>query len=215
VYIAPYTNAIFHSTGNGTWTQEVLTSGWTFQGIWGAGPNDVYTYPIDLYSTGNGTWTPITISTTEVIMNIWGSSATDVYAVGDLMTLYHKNSNGTWSGQNPGWTSPLWMSGSSASDLYVITAQQVFHSRGDGSWTPQSPSLQSAENMTTIWALSPTATYATTTGGAVLRSGGDGVWVKQLLLPTNTSFTVNGIWGTSPNNLYVVTDIGVYHGIAP
>ena len=176
--------------------------------MWGSGPSDVYVYDgPPMHSTGNNQWTPITIYTIDAIMNVWGSSATDVYAVGDLTRLFHKGPSGTWTSTTPGWTSALWMSGSSATDLYVITATQLYHSTGNGTWKMQTVPLRSGEQMLRTWALSATAVYVTTYG-SVLRSGGDGTWLAQIVEPNDPTLAVNQIWGTSPKNLYVATEKG-------
>jgi hypothetical protein len=221
IYVAPYINAILHSTGDGTWQHQPFSSGYTFDGVWGSGRNDVYAYgPGAFHSTGGGLWTiPGQDITTlgchgEPILSMWGSSATDVYAAGGVQDVYHSRGDGTWGVTLDASPNPMSVSGSSATDVYAINGSKLFHSTGNGTWRVQSVPLGDRDYMLSVWALRKDAVYITT-GNAVLRSGGDGNWVEQVITPNNPTLNINGIWGTSPTNLYLATYAGVLHGTFP
>ena len=94
------------------------------------------------------------------------------------------------------------VTGSSATDVYAISAKQLFHSHGDGNWAPQSIPLRPGDLFMSVWALAPNAVYATS-HGAFLRLGGDGRWVSQIVAPLNRRycFISTAVGVSSPTNL--------------
>lgn len=87
--------AIYHSTGDGTWTQQTGPSGGnTFEDVWGSGPNDIYLASQTggvYHSAGDGTWSKITAIANGVSpVGVWGASAGDVYVVGRNQILHYK-----------------------------------------------------------------------------------------------------------------------------
>ncbi len=224
VYIAPYINTILHSTGDGGWEHEPQAAGTTFQGIWGSGPNDVYAYwGGAIHSDGGGVWqTPAQDIAKngfqgEPILAMWGSSSTDVYAVGGAMDVYHSKGDGTWGKVfTPAQVPPLGVWGSSATDVYVIARTTVYHSTDGKNWAPQAVPLGDVETLSSVWVLDAHDVYVGTSRARIMRSGGDGRWVADTIDPALMYTTVvRGFWGTSPKNLYVAMDAGIYHGTAP
>jgi hypothetical protein len=212
IYVAAYINTILHSVGDGTWQHEALPSGTTFQGVWGSGPNDVYVYyGAYVHSTGGGIWSPVEqVTMDEVVTSMWGSSATDVWAAGDITHVYHSRGEGTgWTAQAPGGQTFVGVGGSGPNDIYAASSKQMFHSTGNGTWQQQPLQFQFVNVLTSVWALSPQAVYATSAQGSVFRSSGDGTWTEQVIA---RGLGINAIWGTSPTNLYLATAGGVWHG---
>lgn len=215
IYAAADANVILHSTGDGVWKHENFQAGTTFEGVWGSGPNDVYAFRAGYYhGTGNGMWSakPTPVSQSEPIVAMWGSSATNVYAVGGTSLVYHSKGDGTpWASEEPGGTTFQDISGSGATDVYLVSFTQLFHSTGDGKWAEQKVPREDGQLLASVYALSSSAVYVGGRG-TLFRSGGDGRWFPQVIDPANPNLTIEGVWGTSPTNLYLATHFGVYHG---
>jgi hypothetical protein len=224
VYISTFSNAILHSAGDGAWNHIVFAAGRTFRDIWGSGPNDVYALSGGATRFKSGMWVepPEQVSTMgEPLIAIWGSSASDVYIAGAGKFIYHSTGDGRWQAQATAAVYLVDISGVNKNDVYAISGNAVFHSRGDGSWQPQSlPPLHAddgsiPESLISVWALDSSAIYIGTLDGRLLRSGGDGTWLAQDVDSTTKVGAVDGIWGTSPTDLYLATPYGVFHGTAP
>ena len=218
IYISVRSNVVLHSTGNGVWDHHVFQSGVTFSGVWGSGPNDVYVFEAGAdHTKGDGTWSPQIIEPDgQPTLAMWGSSATDVYAGAALGTVYHSVGNGIWIPQKQklgvGTSSEIaGIAGSGPTDIYAITYKQIFHSNGDGAWKIQNLTLATLESLTCVWALDKSAIYIGSSSN-LYRSGGDGVWLGQPIDPKHPSMSIYAVWGTSVNNLYVATTLGIYHG---
>jgi hypothetical protein len=119
---------ILHSTGNGTWTPETVTTPSSVSGflaVWGSSSTDIYAAGTDgtlvggviYHSTGNGMWTPVSTGSKHAIWGLWGSAAGDIYAAGDAILHYN---GASWSPVvNPG-TGALAIWGSAAHDVYGV-----------------------------------------------------------------------------------------------
>jgi hypothetical protein len=106
--------------------------------------------------------------------------------------------------------------GTSATDIYATGSGKILHSTGDGKWTAQYDPGQNVVVLPAVWALNGSAIYVCTHDDKLMRSGGDGRWVSDIIDPSKPNLWVEGVWGTSTENLYVVTSgSGVYHGVKP
>ena len=172
-------DAMFHSTGDGTWTAQTTGVVQAIYGIWAAArrtstrPAETNRWGTVLYSTGDGSWTLQATVNANLAM-IWGSGPKDLDAIGvgeigTTFTGYISRSPGdyTWSGQvlnpDPG-TGNIW--GSSATDVYIVGGPGfVLHSTGDGTWTSESTGQPNAgaSDVYAIGAAAPTtSTWAVT-----------------------------------------------------
>jgi hypothetical protein len=211
IYISVYSNVILHSTGNGTWDHQITTAGYTFHDVWGVGPNDVYASGSTvMHSTGDGIWSD---SWGFSVKAVWGSSPTDVYSTGGTDVI-HLTSRG-WTREPTSATNLEDVFGSGPDDVYAIGSGKILHSTGDGVWTVQADSATTGGGVTCIWALEPHAVYVGTNDSRVLYSGGDGRWFSQTVDASKPSLNIEGIWGASPENLYIATGVGIYHGVKP
>jgi photosystem II stability/assembly factor-like uncharacterized protein len=85
---------------------------------------------------------------------------------------------------------------------------------GDGVWTVQydpNPPVY----VSYVFALGKNAIYVCSDGAGLLTSGGDGRWHSVIVDPTKPTLYLNSVWGTSPENLYVLGPTGMYHGVKP
>lgn len=85
-----------------------------------------------------------------------------------------------------------------------------FGSWGDEIWTNRYPEEIGNDLVTNIFGVDKHTSYATTQGGDVLRSGGDGRWVGDRI--EGISPHLQCIWGTAPDNMYVCGGRGVDRG---
>jgi hypothetical protein len=79
VYVGTTGPAVYHSTGNGQWTRQMVGTSMLYsQGLWGSGPHDVYVAksgPLPtaateglFHSTGDGNWTTASPTTTPLTL---------------------------------------------------------------------------------------------------------------------------------------------------
>ncbi len=148
--------------------------------------------------------------------SVWGAAPDDVYAVGgnnDKGVLYHFDGT-SWSPEAVPGSPPLlnWIDGS-AGDPWIVGNEGVAMVRTDESWerrdTPTSQPLWG------VWATSSSEVWAvggdplTQDPGVVVHYQG-GSWTEvelpELDRPSRALFKV---WGTAPDNVYVVGDGGV------
>jgi hypothetical protein len=107
----------------------------------------------------------------------------------------------------------VWASG--PNDIYVVGSNCILHSTGNKVWVNQFPVGAPSDLIASIWGFDAHTIYALGGSGRVYRSGGDGRWVSQMVEPLGVVSMFSGIWGTSPQNMYVSGDIGLYHGVLP
>jgi hypothetical protein len=106
-----FTQTIWHTTGNGTWTNEGMIAVTPYS-VWGSSATDVYvagnspdsnnmTYTNSIYHSTNGTWTAapqLTFSNGTAqpahLTFVYGTGPNDVYAGSPV---YHSTGNGTWT----------------------------------------------------------------------------------------------------------------------
>jgi hypothetical protein len=127
------TTGIYHSTGNGAWTQQNSTA--NMLGVWGSGASDVYAVGkagVILHSAGDGTWQvqTTTIGATLDFYAVWGSARDDVWVVGDNGLIIRSAGVGVWDTTNFGSTfnanlRSVW--GSSSGDVYAVGVGAILH----------------------------------------------------------------------------------------
>lgn len=225
IYAAVNANVLFHSTGDGTWTHIGFTRPWGFSDIWGTSASNVYgVYGGALtHHAATGPWTDREqISGDYGVDKIWGLGASDIWAVSVYGQVAHYTGPGQHIGQTVGGEYgevtteelyDIWASG--PNDIYVVGNGVILHSTGDKVWVNQFPTDTPKDLVVSIWGFDAQHVYALSGGGRVYRSGGDGRWVSQLVDPLGVSSSFAGLWGTSPENMYVSLNFGLYHGVLP
>jgi hypothetical protein len=103
------------------------------------------------------------------------------------------------------------VAGGAADQVFAAGGPSVFFSSGDGTWTPEL--TVTGDKVNAVWVLSRTAVYACTEGGLVFRSNGGGKWSEgQRINGTGATRACYSIWGSAPENIYLGTSNGIYHG---
>jgi hypothetical protein len=159
----------------------------------------------------------------RVPLSIWGASANEVFAVGgslgngaDALALYFDGQ--TWIDLQPGGTETLWwVSGTSANDVWMVgEGGRVTHWNGSGF---DSHDVGTTANLWGVLALADNDVWVvggTPMGGSLEPNDivlhYDGVGWAPVALPTPQGAAYYKVWGTAPNNLYVVGEIGtIWH----
>jgi hypothetical protein len=212
-------SAIFHWTGNGTWSSESFPSE-PLVGVWGSSASDVYAVggtpgAVIVHSTGNGSWSLLTtnIDSAAVLEAVWGSGPNDVYVVGltgasNPLVAHYAGPGFVFAAQTLPPPSPfpdalVGMWGTSASNVYALSGHgTIFHSTGDGTWTPQTTANQNLSYFA-IWGSGPNDIYAGATGGEVLHSTGNGTW-SFVTIGGGANDAIAGFWGSGPCDVYAV-----------
>jgi hypothetical protein len=214
VYVAPNINFVLH--WKGTWVKE--TSGVplavVFHEFWGTGPNDVWAAGGGLmHTTGDGTWTSVRIPADNAGIGAITGFGTHVWGLGLNGYVIHNKGDGNWISEGRNLMSSandIWAAG--PEEVYVVGSSQVIHRTNDGKWTNEPIERGDAGGLLCVWGSGPTDVFVGGPTRLLFRSKGDGKWVSERLdfLPANTD--VVSIWGTSSQNVYLQTDVGVFHG---
>jgi len=127
-------------------------------------------------------------------------------------TIYHSTGDGMWRGQNG---SPMKtvsdIGGTGPNHVFAVAGDTVFFSTGDGAWTPQL--VVQDDLVSAVHALDRETVYACTADANFYRSNGAGSWSSPERIASAPSVLgCFSIWGTGPDNLYVGTSNGIYHG---
>ena len=227
IHISTYSNAMLHSTGGGVWTKQLLDLGWTFSDVWGASPTEVVATNGGFIRYGaEGYWGGLEhLPGTYGGVKVSGSSANDLWFINPYGEIQHY--------LGPDNIRVQYLGGSSVSDhaafsvkaievvavndIYIGCKEGIYHSTGDGVWSNQYPWPGDGDYVSDIFALDATTLYATTLKGFVLRSGGDGRWLRQAIPDTTpaTAASLSAVWASSPRDVYVAETWGIYHGTAP
>ena len=218
IFVSADSNAIRHSLGTGDWTSIVLDSGLTFRGIWGFAANDIYVVGPGAVHYNGTTWDLQEITDSAPVLAIWGSSSTDIYVGTGVASsgrhIYHSEGDGSWQAQGSMMqdsVNAVW--GSDANHVYAGEGRNVLFSSGDGQWSVQLTTPEEIALVMAGWSASATEVYACTQGGTFYRSNGQGLWSEaQIIDPEQTLHTCSAMWGTGPDNIYLGTNRGIYHG---
>jgi hypothetical protein len=227
---------ILHSTGDGTWTPQVINDGsdtvdLSFALVWGDAAGDMFVVGTDqsgctgvIFTPASpGMWAPFSDAGggCQFFAGVWGSPG-DLYtsryatSVGSTGSILHATQGASWSTETSldacSYTS-IW--GTSASDIYATGACTesgpfMQHSTGNGTWSTEALPFAGSGSLTAFWGSSPSDIYAVGSGGVVVHSSGNGSWTQQAA-GSSPSVNLWGIWGSGPSDVYVAADDGVYH----
>ncbi len=150
-------------------------------------------------------WRPLAVPVATRLSDVWGVSADDFWAVGPTGSLLHYTATGFEPSPFGAMVGFEAIDGEGAA-LYAVGALStgggvVYHFDG-ASWN--------LEHMDTallndVWVFDDDTVFVTTSDGRVLRKTGAS-WSSDTLA------NVESIWGTSPTNVYAVTNSGeVWH----
>jgi len=214
-----------HVPNVGTWRDWVADAGprpsneWT--GIWGAGPEDIFiagnSQPtlgpgggIYRYSRIDGglDWRNVHGNSSYHFYDISGTSSTDVWAVGYQNSSFGFD-GGTWSARpSPGFneSGPIWAAG--PGDYWAVNRQipTTLRHYTNGTWSPAVDI--GAKGVMHVWGVAGHV-YALGYGDdddagdalIYLYDGFGGTWTPHLI---GSKVNPTGIWGTGPNDLFVV-----------
>jgi hypothetical protein len=156
---------------------------WTFLGVWGTGPSDVYAFGGMVAAQG-----------ACIVTN-------GVCAAPPVGQLFHWD-GAQWSEAQLPVAADDWVQaigGSSPDDVYVLTKGGA-HLHGDGAnWTPVK--IGTADNPQSIWASAADDVYAVGPTETVHWNGSS--WAAVAGAPRNGSF----VWGNGPSNVYIRSDV--------
>jgi photosystem II stability/assembly factor-like uncharacterized protein len=202
----------------GTWTS--LDSGTTdrLYAVWGtASGGDIWAVGLGvvLHSTDHGaSWTPeYDDGGVTYFTSVWGSGPDDVYVLAKTKLLH-------WNGQalSPQTITlhgePTSVRGRGAGEVFVfdgLSTIYVSRSTGGGTWALRGScdAEQSIVGQHAGGWGSGTKILYLLDYDVVCRSGDDGVtWTKQFIDGGFGGGFFGGIWGTSPNDLYIASDNG-------
>jgi hypothetical protein len=101
--------------------------------------------------------------------------------------------------------------GSGPDHIFAAGGPSVFFSDGSGSWKAQL--TVTGDVVKAVWVASRDAVYACTQRGMVFRSNGAGTWSEaKPINGTGVARACYSIWGSGPDDVYLGTVNGVYHG---
>lgn len=173
--------------------------------LWGTSPSDVYAggstggssdvrYHGMIYHFDGNAWQR-QLALGGSISAFWGSSANDVYASTGVGTFHYDGAS--WSSMETQPASITW--GAAPNDIYGSGGGHAWHYDGR-QW-----SVSSAHNLSSIWGLSAVDIYATE-GGVPYHYDGH----RWSIMPNSTGVSCTAFWGTSPSNLYCVSQRQVW-----
>lgn len=219
IYVSVNANVVLHSTGDGQWEHQDYEDGYTFDGVWGLDADNVYLVGPGVVRGGAAGWgSAQTVSSAAPTIAIWGSSPSDLYVtLGAAATssVYRSSGNGAWQSQSaaPKGTTADAIWGLDSSHLWLAAGYDVYFSSGKDDWASQLTTPQ-PQRVSALWGASADAVYACTQSGFFYRSNGHGTWSSGQDIDPALNVSCFAIWGTGPNDIYVGTSGGVYHGVA-
>jgi hypothetical protein len=214
VYVSVKANFVFHWNGAG-WQKQTdgIAVGLTYNAIWGSGPADIYMADPSIYhSKGDGTWQGVNIPLgAGPFVSIWGSGPNDVWALGSGGVARWNGQ--VWKNEKTGFVigvAGIW--GSGPNDVYALYGGNLVHTDGGGQWADQPLALREAdESMASIWGSGRDDLYIGTNRGRLLHRRSDGRWYAEEVDPSTTiKVRTYAIWGTSPENIYLLSGRGLY-----
>jgi hypothetical protein len=217
-------NKLVKSSGNGIFNTPNGLFNLTINGVIAFAPNDVWALastkddpPIEnLYHSASSDFTQTNATVDRGTGALWGLSSSKLYAADSVATCVAGSCNVTLSivsgDATNGFTKtedslgtfafprnpplgPIW--GSSATDIYCGSLPAL-HSAGDGVWSAVDPS--SGPGALGVWGSSATDVFFVTPSGIYRGSGS--TWTKVVF--QSNGFQPYGVWGTGPNDVYVV-----------
>jgi len=185
-----------------TWTS--IGSG-TIQAVWGTSTSNVFavgSIGLILHFDGSqwGNMNGAGLLGTPFLEGIWGASPSDVYAIGRSGALF-KFDGSSWTQQMfPQYYSRdvygIW--GTSSSDIFAVGNGIRHYDGSSWSYTSPTPYL-----LYSVWGLSSSDVYAVGQYGTVMHYDGSS-WTS-MNAGLAGSFEPVGVWGTSPDNVFVAS----------
>lgn len=180
--------------------------------VWAVSPTEAWAVgvtsstTVSVWHLSGGAWTPQVagLGSAQIFYGIWAAGPTVVWAGGadesnNALMATWTPSTGTWAtttGGLIGTMTPSGFGGTSASDIWVATADSGGLAHWNGSsWTVQAEGMQ----MTSIWATSPTSVWAVGFGGTIMHWDGT-AWTAEV---SGTTADLNAIRGNA-TTLWVV-----------
>jgi hypothetical protein len=190
------------------------------QAIWGTSGSNVFAIaggdPTILHYDGSS-WASMASDPVKFLCGIWGASSSDIFAVGNPILHYDGRRWSAHTAVIEGWLTAIW--GASRSNIFAV-GERGNIARFDGSkWSAMNSGTKT--KLRAVWGVSAQEVYAVGADGRglrhdniVLRYNGR-VWSPLRGKTRNGEAEwpygeLNGIWGTSSTNIYVVGD-GVWH----
>ena len=195
IYVVGERGAIFHSIGDGTWTQELSGVFTDLRAVFGTSANDVWAVGLGdvlLHKTGNGMWTTQTTGSGDDLYAFFGVPG-HYYAGGAMGLIFHSTGDGNWASEVSGVDSTirgLW--GASATDVYGVSfGGSIVHSTGNGKWDIQH--LGQGTALLDVFGRSAMELYAVGDQDQIFASTGDGKWAAQKAGVNGA--TLETVWG--------------------
>lgn len=212
VYAVGGIGTIYHSSDSGaSWKQETSPGG-------NANLNAVGGPGYDLLFAVGGTvikrttsWAKVNQTVSPNFKCLLSLGFGDIYWAGAYDgKLYKSDINGAFSLlYSPGWSvvNAISFGAGGTGILYIvgpggkIAAGDTSDNWGQPSQAQTSNTTQDLYGVYTVGDSTGTYSYAVGDGGTILMTTGNGVWTPQ---KSNTTAKLRGVWGSSPNNVYVV-----------
>jgi photosystem II stability/assembly factor-like uncharacterized protein len=170
--------------------------------VWGSSVSDIYIVgeASTVYHLTGGSWVQETVTSTVDLLDVNGSGPDDVYAVGFAGTILHR-SMGVWTAEKNAQKVTLRAVRARAGGLaFAVGDNGTILERGVAGWAPVPSDTE--ENLNGLW-LSPDGSAGVAVGnlGTITVLSGN-AWMRQRV--TGLLSELKGVWGTDPNNLYIV-----------
>ena len=217
VYVVGASGGIWRTADQGgTWTKQSSGTSANLYRVWGSGGGDIFVVGSAgtiLHTTDSGTtWKPLTSGTAQDLFAVWGPGQNDVYAAGTSGVVLHSG-GGAWSVQHSSNINDrlTTISGTSMTNVFTANPGLLFQSTGNGTWVDVKGRLNRA-GIYRLWSYGDSIWGVEgISGTSIYQSLDDGTTWSQL--PTMSAAALDGIWGTSPTNIYVVGSGGtILHG---
>ena len=143
----------------------------------------------------------------EDLCCVWGKSENEVFAAGDMGTILHFNGK-KWSIMPTGTNKSIkdiW--GHSGNDVYAVGEKGLILHYNGVEW--QINSHQTGHDLNCILVFSNTDVFVG--GNNILLHYVNKKWVNMVFPRCPEENSVNGIWGTSENDVYIFTEYCVFH----
>jgi hypothetical protein len=184
----------------------------TFGGLWGSGPNDVWTVGLSNVKTPtaaaahwNGTaWSVNRDAAARPLAGVWGSGPNDVWAVGDWGTIQHWDGAEWRDAESPTtlWLTGIW--GSAADDVWAVgftltgDAGIILHWNGS-EWLAVPSGAPQPLNR--VWSNGPSDAWAV--GYSIVHWNGSSWLGVRSPIDTIVGALV-GIWGSGGDDVWAV-----------
>jgi hypothetical protein len=202
---------LLRNTG-GAWIEDEALNEEELWDVWGSSENDVFAvgdFGTIVHWDGTA-WDTMDAGLgcgCESFYGVWGSGPNDVWAVGDGgLILHYDGAQWVPSDTMPvDWLNSVW--GSGPNDVFAVgDLGRIFHYDGTG-WTPMTSGLEDGDQiMISVWGLSSTDVYATSTAGVLHYDG-----VEWSPLEGAAECPTFNVWGSAPDDLFIANVCGIDH----